>query len=101
VSALTQFTRFTSFPADYYSGDAETGTEPNPGDVATAVPVTVVAGGNRSFTDIVLDDSVKVCGRVASNETAAHPGVSLLASVLAPLVAVLRLRRYRRSAGAR
>ena len=106
VSALTQFTHFGSFPADYFSGDAESGTEPNPNDVATAVPVTVVAGGTRSFTDIVLDDSVPVCGRIprdvlrGSGAGAGAAALAWLVALALPIVVVgqLRERRWRPSA---
>ncbi len=101
VSALTQFTHFGSIPADYYSGDAESGSEANPNDVASAVPVTVVAGGNRSFTDIVLEDSVPVCGRIprsagsSSDASDAAPALAWLVALLLPVVAPGQFRRQR------
>ncbi len=102
VSALTQFTRFGDFPADYHSGDTESGTEPNPNDVATATPVTVVAGGNRSFTDIVLDDSVKVCGRIGGVEGGTRGGAAAprawIASLLLAISGSIVVRRRPRCA---
>ncbi len=99
VSALTQFTHFTRIPADYYSGDAESGSEVNPNDVASAVPVTVVAGGNRSFTDIVLEDSVPVCGRIprlagsSSDASGAAPALAWLATLMLPVIVMSRSGR--------
>ncbi len=58
INTRIQFTPDTNFPEDWYSGDDESGQEPNPCDPGTAVPVTVTAGGQAAGIDIIIEDLV-------------------------------------------
>jgi hypothetical protein len=58
INTRVQFTRNTDFPEDWYSGNAESATEPAPGDSATAALVTVTAGNGVTGIDIIIEEFV-------------------------------------------
>ncbi len=58
INTRIQFTLDTNFPEDWYSGEDESGVEPAPHDPASAVPVTVTAGGEVVDIDVIIEEIV-------------------------------------------
>jgi hypothetical protein len=102
INTRIQFTLDTNFPEDWYSGEEESGTEPAPYDPASAVPVTITAGGNVTGIDIIIEEIVPGwcmnavdAYRAARREEAV---VVTLGILLLPFVFLYPIRRIARRA---
>ncbi len=106
INTRIQFTLDTNFPEDWFSGEEESGVEPEPNDPGSAVPVTVAAGTVVSGIDVIIEEIVPGwCMNVAEASGAGRSARAVAATIgvlLLPILLLYPIRSIaRRAAGNR